>query len=113
MAFGFKVTDASGNVLIDSTETSTIQRDEIITSATSGSQTYTDCTGQEAYVIPVMKSNGSIAAGTWTTADYNISTSVDANNNPSISYNIQCINSFPFLGSLCSGLTYHLFVFTK
>jgi len=115
MAFGFKISDASGNVIIDSTETTFVERDEIITSATTGSQTYTDCTGQEAYVIPVMNGGGNLATGTWTSTNYGITTSVDANNNPKVDYNIQCTNIFPgFYPNECSNVyQYHLFVFTR
>lgn len=116
MAYGFKIKDSSGNVTIDSTETTFIQRDEIIkTSATSGSNTYTDCTDQEAYVIPVFNGGGSLSTGTWTSTNYGITTSVDSNDNPKVDYNIQCTNIWPgFFPNECSYIyQYHLFVFTR
>lgn len=114
MAFGFEIFDSSGNSRFSSSDTTALLKEHIEkTSATSGSKTYTDATGETAYAIGVCQGGGGVE-GVWTSVGFGISISTSSGN-PVVSYNIQCNNTasgvFP---SACSGWSkYHIFVFTK
>lgn len=115
MAYGFQIFDNSGASRFSTSDTTALLKEHIEeTSATTGSNTYTDATGETAYAIGVCQGGGG-AEGVWTSVGFGVSISTDSNNNPVVSYNIQCNNTAPAVfPSACSGWSkYHIFVFTK
>ena len=112
MAVGFRIKDASGNVTIDSTETTALLQERLEkTSTGSGSKTFTAITNQNAYAVGLCESTGDAVAGTWTGVDFNISTTLSGSN-PKVNWNIAC-DPISGLGN-CSGWSkYHIFVFMK
>jgi hypothetical protein len=112
MSVGFRIKDASGNVTIDSTETTALLQERLEkTSTGSGTKTYTGITSRNAYAVGLCEAGGNASANTWSGIDFNLVTSV-VGANPKVDWNIQC-NAISGLGN-CSGWTkYHIFVFMK
>lgn len=112
MSFGFKVNDASGNTIIDSTETCSLLEERMEKTATgSGSKTYTGLTNQNAYVFGLCESNGNASAGTWTGVDFGLATSLSGGN-PKVDWDISCTGISGW-GSCSDWDKYHIFVFMK
>lgn len=115
MAYGFKIKDSSGNVVIESTDTTALLKEELkLTSTGSGTRTYTDAVGQTAYGFGAVHTDGTITAGTWSAFSYNVTTSVNGSNQPTLSYNVTCNDLAPGLYQSCNSVVhYHIFAFTK
>jgi len=112
MAVGFKIKDASGNVTLDSTETTALLQEKLEKTATgSGSKTYTGITSRNSYAVGLCEAGGSTGANTWTGVDFNISNSLSGAN-PKVSWNIAC-SAVSGIGSCSSWDKYHIFVFMK
>jgi len=112
MAVGFRIRDASGNITLDSTETTALLQERIVKTATgSGSKTYTGITSRNSYAVGLCESNGNVAASTWTGVDFNISNTI-VSTNPKVSWDIQC-NPISGLGNCSAWVKYHIFVFMK
>jgi len=113
MAVGFRIKDASGNVTIDSTETTALLQERLEeTSTGSGSKTFTGITNQNAYAVGLCEtSSGDGYANTWTGVDFNISTTLSGSN-PKVSWNIAC-DPISGLGDCSKWSKYHIFVFMK
>lgn len=113
MAVGFRIKDASGNVTLDSTETTALLQERIEKTATgSGSKTYTTVTNRNSYAVGLCESIGGDGwANTWTGVDFNISNTI-VSTNPKVSWNIACdpISGF---GDCSKWNKYHIFVFMK
>ena len=115
MAYGFQIFTSSGTSRFSTTDTTALLKEHIIeTSPTSGSETYTDATGETAYAVGLCEGGGG-AEGVWTSVDFGVSISADGSGNPVVSYDIVCNNTassvFP---TACSGWgNYHIFVFTR
>ena len=112
MSVAFRIKDASGNVTIDSSETTALLQERLEKTATgSGNKTYTGITNQNDYAVGLCESNGSATASTWTGVDFNISTSI-VSSNPKVSWNIDC-DPISGLGNCSNWDKYHIFVFMK
>ncbi len=112
MPVGFRIRDASGNVTLDSTETTALLQERIQKTATgSGSKTYTGIVSRNSYAVGVCESNGNASAGTWTGVDFNISNTI-VSTNPKVSWNITC-GAISGLGNCSAWSKYHIFVFMK
>jgi len=112
MTVGFIIKDASGNVTLDSTETTALLQDQLeITSTGVGSQTFTSVTNRNSYAVGLCESSANVAAGTWTGIDFNIANTISSTH-PKVDWNIIC-DPISGLGA-CSGWSkYHIFVFVK
>jgi hypothetical protein len=111
MAVGFRIKDASGNVTIDSTETTALLQERLEKTATgSGNKTYTGISNRNAYAVGLCES-GDSSASTWTGVDFNISTSV-VSGHPKVSWDIEC-DPISYLGDCSKWNKYHIFVFMK
>ena len=112
MAVGFRIKDASGNVTLDSTETTALLQERIEKTATgSGSKTYTTITNRNAYAVGLCESNGSVSASNWTGIDFNLSNTI-VSGYPKVDWNIQC-GAISGLGNCSAWTKFHIFVFMK
>ena len=112
MAVGFRIKDASGNVTLDSTETTALLQERIEKTATgSGSKTYTTITNRNAYAVGLCEAAGNASANTWSGIDFNLTTSLSGSN-PKVDWDIQC-NAISGMGNCSAWNKYHIFVFMK
>jgi len=111
MSVGFRIKDASGNVVIDSTETTALLQEKIVkTSLVTGSKTFTTLTNVTPYAVGLCESSSS-SAGTWSGVRFGISNSV-VSGHPKVNWAMSCTSHF-FGGGCGEWNKFHVFVFMK